>query len=151
MNVRQLAVAIVSVLVSAGVARAAPPTQEDVFRSISSNVDHHESISGTTMAGIGAAVVAVVCVAVVVNARQNRRESAGYAAPLPRAAVGPGNHPAKLVRELMRETGLTKAQMRQLEAANDRLADDDRSVEHLATLLLCPSLLSSANAGRRRE
>jgi hypothetical protein len=54
------------------------------------------------------------------------------------------NHPGKLVRELMKEAGLTRAQVRQLEALNDRLAADDRSVQHLATLLLCPSLIAAA-------
>ena len=140
-------------LLTASAVRADPPTMEDVRRSISSNVDHSDSISGKAMGGIAAAAVGVVLVAVVVNHRQSRRTPGGWSTggggggPAAPRVAGPMNHPGKLVRELMRETGLTKGQLRQLAAANDRLADDDRAVEHLATLLLCPSLLTASKGG----
>ena len=145
------AMVLVGLVGSATTARA-NPSQDEVFKSISNNVDHGSSISGTAVVAIAAVAVGIVLLAVVINARQNRDGGAwstggGEAAavgPGPRRAGGPVNHPGKLVRELMRETGLTRARVRQLEAANDRLAADDRGVEHLATLLLCPSLLAAS-------
>ena len=138
-------------LLTASAARAEPPTMEDVRRSISSSVDHGQSISGKALGGTAAAFVGLILVAVVVNHRQNRRTPGGWSTdaaysggPAVSRSAGPMNHPGKLVRELMRETGLTKGQLRQLQAVNDRLADDDRAVEHLATLLLCPSLLATS-------
>ena len=124
----------------------ANPTQEDVFKSISSNVDHSGSINGTAVIAVAAAAVGVVLVAVVVNARQSRQAAGGWSTGGTAAgrAAGPVNHSGKLLRELMKETGLTRAQVRQLEAANDRLAADDRGVDHLVTLLLCPSLLAAS-------
>ncbi len=143
---------VAAVLAGAGVARA-DPSQEDVFRSIQSSVGHEDSISGRGMAITAAVVGGVVAVAVVMTVRQNRREmagggwgsaSSGPAYKAGRGAATPASHSGKLVRELMKEAGLTRAQVRQLEAVNARLADDDRAVQHLATLLLCPSLITAA-------
>ena len=129
----------------------ADPSQEDVFRSIQSSVGHSDSVSGKAMVGTLAVVAAVVIVAVIVTQRQSRRELAAggwgsaSSAGEGRSAGAPSiNNHGKLVRELMREAGLTRAQVRQLEAVNDRLADSDRDVQHLATLLLCPSLIAAA-------
>ena len=158
MVARRILAAVVIGLCLAGRAAAAPPTQEDALKSISRSVDSGDSVSGRAMVGITAAAVGVVLLAVVVNARQNRRDQQGWStagggsagtALAVRPAAAPASHPGKLVRELMRETGLTKAQLRQLEAANDRLAEDGRAVEHLATLLLCPSLLTASKSAVR--
>ncbi len=139
----------------------AEPTQQDVFRSIQTSVGNQDSVSGKGLAASLAVVGGIVIVAVVATRRGDRRDLArgGWASatsggsstgsPPPagaRPSGGPANSPAKLVRELMREAGLTRAQVRQLEALNDRLADDGRAVQNLATLLLCPSLITAARA-----
>jgi hypothetical protein len=135
-------------------ARADQPTQQDVFKSIQDNVNGADAISTKTLVGCGAVVVGLT---IIFTKRQEREErtdvinggwgSAGLPRTVP-AGVGRKsgvvNSPSKLVRELMKEAGLTRAQVRQLESLNERLAADDRSVQHLATLLLCPSLISSA-------
>ncbi len=131
------------------------PTQQQVFQSIQQSVNGDPSIGGKTIAGCVAVVVGFVIVGFVVTKRQERDEvinggwgSAGTSSSVPagakRGTPGVVNNPTKLVRELMKEAGLTRAQVRQLESLNERLADDDRAVKHLATLLLCPSLIAAA-------
>jgi hypothetical protein len=128
-----------------------PPWPADVARSIQNGMGSNDSVSGKTMAAVAAGAVGVVLLAVVVNARQNRQSAGGWTPTrAARSAGSPPKHSGKLVKELMRETGLTRGQVRQLEAANARLADEDRGVEHLATLLLCPSLLAAARNGGER-
>ena len=150
-----IAAAVVFLAWNATAARA-DPSQADVFRSIQSSVGNRDSVSGTSVVATLAVVGAVVIVAVVWTHRQNRRAfvnggwgsatsgAIGGGGGRSRQASDPTNNPKKLIKELMNEAGLTRAQVRQLEALNDRLAADDRSVQHLATLLLCPSLIASA-------
>ena len=145
------------VLALAASAARAEPTQADVFKSIQNSVNGHDSVSMTGVVGTLAVVAGIVIVAVVVTQRQNRRAvvnggwgsaSSSTVISSGRATPGVVNNPDKLVRELMKEAGLTRAQVRQLESLNDRLAADDRAVQHLATLLLCPSLIAAARPGQ---
>ena len=143
--------AVLALTLSATVARATP-TQAEVFRGIQDGVGQHDSISTKGMVATGAVVGGIVIVALTVNHRRHQQELAagGWGSatsdptPSGRRRGAANNHPGKLVRELMKEAGLTRAQVRQLEALNERLAADDRDVRHLATLLLCPSLIASA-------
>jgi hypothetical protein len=147
-------VAAIAMVVGATTPAMGEPSQEEVFKSIQHSVGDSDPISGKTIIGAVAVIVGLVLVGVVVTRRQERQEvvnggwgSAGAPKTLPGASRGtPGvvNNPAKLVRELMKEAGLTRAQVRQLESLNDRLSADDRAVKNLATLLLCPSLIAAA-------
>jgi hypothetical protein len=109
----------------------AGPTQEDVFKSIQSN--ENDSIDGRKLVAVLAAIAGVVIIVVVLNNRQERKE-------LPQTL----NHSGKLLRELMKSAGLKNAQIRQLKMLSDELADQNQPVEHLVTLLLCPSLIKKA-------
>ena len=148
-------VVVLTVLAAAAAPARADPSQADVFRSIQSSVGNQDPISGRAVGAAVAIVGGIAIVAVVYTQRQNRREfvNGGWGSATSgggggrgrgRRPTDPMNNPGKLVRELMKEAGLTRAQVRQLEALNDRLAADDRSVQHLATLLLCPSLIAAA-------
>jgi hypothetical protein len=116
----------------------ATPTQEDVFKSISSNVD--QSVDGRKMLGFLAAIVGLGILAVVINSWQQR--------PV-RAKVT--NHQGKLMRELMKSAGLKSSQIRQLKALSADLAARGQPVENLATLLLCPSLIKKAREPQPRD
>lgn len=125
--------------------------QQDLVNSFRDGMRGHDStVSGKTLAAGGVTVVALILVAVVISQRQERSEveHGGWgSAGVPKGRRGNTaivNNPQKLVKELMKEAGLTRAQVRQLESLNHRLAQDDRDVKHLATLLLCPSLIASA-------
>jgi hypothetical protein len=104
---------------------------EDISKSIQSS--DHQSIDGRKLLAVLLAVGGVVILAVVINNRQERRE-------LPRTL----NHSGKLLRELMKSAGLKSAQIRQLKMLSGELADKQQPVEHLVTLLLCPSLIKKA-------
>lgn len=122
-------------LASATSAAAGAPTQAEVFRSISSNVDH--PVDGTkVLAGMAAVAGAVVLGVVISRWRQYRAT----------VKVRSRNQPAVLLRELARTVGLRRDQVKQLRVLNARLEAEGRGVQNLATLLLCPSLLRRAEA-----
>ena len=126
----------IAALLGFGVAPArAEPSTNDALKSIRDHVSGGDStISTNGMIGIGAVIAGFAIVGFVVTKRQERDEvvnggwgSAGAPQTLPGAKRGtPGvvNNPGKLVRELMKEAGLTRAQVKQLEMLNDRLAAD---------------------------
>ena len=122
----------VTVLLSASAALAAP-TQQDVFRSIQSNVDH--PIDGTKLLATLAAIAGAVVLGVVVSRWKQHKKSGVRRAK---------NGPALLIRELARTVGLRRDQVRQLRALNARLTANGHGVQNLATLLLCPSLIRRA-------
>jgi hypothetical protein len=51
----------------------------------------------------------------------------------------------------MKSAGLKTAQIRQLKALRDELAEQDQPVENLVTLLLCPSLIKKARDSQKPE
>jgi hypothetical protein len=133
-----LVASLMLVLCSTAIAN---PTQEDVFKSISSNVD--QSVDGRKMLGFLAAIVGLGLLAVVINNWQQRP-----------ARPKVTNHQGKLMRELMKSAGLKSSQIRQLKALSADLAARGQPVENLTTLLLCPSLIKKARepgAGRERS
>jgi hypothetical protein len=128
---------IICVLTAAVPARA-NPTQEDVFKSISSNVN--DQVDGRKVIGFLAAFVGLVILMVLINSRQQRKE-------VPKVT----NHQGRLMRELMRSAGLKRSQIRQLKSLSDDLADGNQPVENLVTLLLCPSLIRKARERNPRD
>jgi hypothetical protein len=129
-NFRPVLATIFLILLTALPAHATP-SQEDVFKSISSNVD--QSVDGRNVLGFVVAVVGLAILVFVINSWYQRPA---------RAKVT--NHQGKLMRELMKTAGLKPAQIRQLKAINADLAARGQPVENLATLLLCPSLIQKA-------
>jgi hypothetical protein len=125
------------ILASALTAHAAP-TQEDVFKSISGNMD--DKIDGQKVLGVCAAAAGLIILLVLINKRQQRED-------LPTVT----NHQGKLIRELMKTAGLKSAQIRQLKAINADLAAKGVPVKNLATLLLCPSLIKRAREPQTRR
>ena len=112
----------------------ANPSQDEIFKSISSNVDsQNNSGSGTFLA----VLLSLAGVVMIVAVWKNR--TAGPA----RGAVALNNQ-AKLIKELMKSTGLKPGQMRQLRVLADDLEDRGQIVTSPLTLLLCPSLLRRA-------
>jgi hypothetical protein len=112
-------------------ARAAP-TQDDVFKSIQSNV-HSDPVDGSKVMGFLFAFAGVVVLVVAINKYQK-----------PEAISKTLNHQGKLIRELMKSTGLKSSQIRQLKSLRDDLGENGTPVESLVTLLLCPSLIQKA-------
>jgi hypothetical protein len=114
----------------------ANPSQEDVFKSIQSNVS--DPMDGRKVAAFFVAAAAVVILIVVINNRQQR-------------VVKPKivNHQAKLLRELMKSAGLKSSQVRQLKMLSADLRERGEPVDNLVTLLLCPSLIKRARDDNR--
>ena len=109
----------------------ATPTQEEVFKSIQSNVD--DKVDGRKVLAFFAATAGVVILIVLLNNRQQRQER-------PKVL----NHQSKLLRELMKTAGLKGSQVRQLKMLSADLRERNQPVENLVTLLLCPSLIRKA-------
>jgi hypothetical protein len=114
----------------------ADPTQEDVFRSISDNVDG--TVDGRKVLAVLAAAVAVVIILVVFSKRQKRQT-------LPK----PLNHTGKLLRELTKTAGLKPGQARQLKEMLEELNAAGTEVESPVTLMLCPSLMKKSGTAAR--
>lgn len=123
---------LLAAAVSPALADDAGPTQEQVFKSISNNVDSSVD-SRKLMAGL-AAVGGVVILLVVITSRQQQQ---GTPQKL--------NHQGRLMKELMKETGLTRSQAKALKARADQLAAAGRPLNSPVTLLLCPSLVKPAS------
>ncbi len=105
---------------------SANPSQDDVFKSISSNVN--DQIDGSKVVAFLAATAGLIIILVLINHRQQRQDS-------PKVT----NHQGKLLRELMKSADL---------------AAGGEPVENLTTILLCPSLIKRArgrNAPRESD
>lgn len=112
----------------------AQPTQEDVFRSIADNVSGGggaDADAGKFLAVIGAAIALVLLLALINNRRTRVLR--------PRSL----QHPAKLVKEVLKATPLRQAELRQLKLLSEQSkTTGDHPVESPLTFLLCPSLLA---------
>jgi MFS family permease len=110
----------------------AVPTQQDVFRSIEQNVGE----SGD--AGLLLATLCIVIGIAALVALLSRRQKI-------RSEPKPLNHQGKLLKEVTRIIGMKPSESKRLKsllpAASDRAG---QQVQSPLTLLLCPSLLSSA-------
>ena len=120
----------------------AQPTQEDVFRSISTNVSQPSNGGGAVLAVVAGVIGLLVLVAAISN-RRSRPAS-------PRVLLSHG----KLLKEVMRSIPLRPAELKQLKLLADTPggggADGggggggDAPLESPLTLLLCPSVLARA-------
>jgi len=115
---------------------SAAPTQEDVLRSISQNVN--ESSGGGKLLAVVAAGVALVLLLAVLQQRQQREAR-------PKSV----QHPGKLLKEIMKTVPLKPAELKQLKLLVERKRDDaegagELQVESPLTLILCPSVLVRA-------
>jgi hypothetical protein len=112
----------------------ANPSQDEVFKSISSNVDSQGSAGSGMFLAVIVAIAGVVLIAAVWKNR-----TAG-----PARGTAPLNNQGKLIKELMKATGLKPGQMRQLRVLADDLEVRGQVLGSPLTLLLCPSLLRKA-------
>jgi hypothetical protein len=103
----------------------AAPTQEDVFKSIQTNVG--ESGDGTKFFAFLLGAAGLVILLVLLNARRSR-------------VVKPKvlNHHGRLLKEIARSCDLKSSEVKQLKL----LADLRQDVNNPLTLLLCPSVLT---------
>jgi hypothetical protein len=112
----------------------ATPTQEDVFRSIQDNVNDSGAGSGKVLA-LFAGAGALVILLVLLSQRRKRELT-------PRTL----HHQGKLLKEVMRTTGLKPVELKQLKllAEESKVGDEADAVQSPLTLLLCPSVLAKA-------
>ena len=117
---------------------SAAPTQEDVLRSISQNVN--ESSGGGKLLAVFAGGAGILLLLAVLQQRQQRESR-------PRSV----QHPGKLLKEVMKTVPLKPAEMKQLKLLVERKrgGDEDEAagepvVENPLTLILCPSVLVRA-------
>jgi hypothetical protein len=102
------------------------PTDEDVYRSISQNMNAPVDMSKAVpylLVGLG-----VIILAILYNYYRQRQNT-------PRSL----NHPGKLSRELGRKLNLRSIELRQL-----KILAEEEQLEHPLTLILCPSVLGKA-------
>jgi hypothetical protein len=104
----------------------ATPTQEEVFRSINSEMSQKTDFS--KLIPWGCAIAGGVVLLVLFNRREKRQV-------VPKAK----NHQGKLLRQMARELHIKKAHIKQLKA----LAEETKC-NSVLTLLLCPSVLNRA-------
>ena len=126
----RVAICIAIVLVSFTQSVRADPSQDAVFKSISSNVD--SSVSGKTVLAGVMVVAGLVMLMAFLSRRQDRRDT-----------VKTVNSQAKLMRELIKTAGLKPAEARQLRTLADKLAKAGRPVDSPITLMLAPSWVKS--------
>jgi len=115
---------------------SAAPTQEDVLRSISENVN--ESSGGGKLLAVVAGGVAIILLLAVLQQRQQRVAQ-------PKSV----QHPGKLLKEVMKTVPLKPAELKQLKLLVERKRGEEdgageASVENPLTLILCPSVLVRA-------
>jgi len=103
---------------------SATVSQDDVFRSLTQNMDEQPDYWKLLPWFLAAAGV----VAIVIFVRQRQRLAA-----VPRVV----NHPGKLLREVIRTADLDPSEVKELKARAAEL-----NCENPLTLLLCPSLLA---------
>ncbi len=124
--------ACAAILLLPALAGAASPTQEDVFRSIKSNMETTGNSSITLAVVLGAVALSIVLL--IIAHRHKRQDD-------PQAL----NHPGRLMKEVGAAMDLKPEELKQLQTlANAIHARDGVTLKNPLTLLLCPSLLNGA-------
>jgi hypothetical protein len=108
------------------------PSQEDVFRSISSNVSGSAGNGGSILL----LVVGGLGVLLLLAYLSRRGERVAERRVM--------NHSGKLLREVRQQIGLKPAELKQLKLVSEQLAGEGEEPMHPLTLVLCPSLLVAA-------
>lgn len=112
---------------------SAAPTQEEVLRSISQSISEPTAVSPQFVAVLIAAVAAMLLL-VWFNTRDKKERK-------PKVI----NHSRKLLRQMGRQIGLAKVEIKQLKILADiHERTTGQALEHPLTLLLCPSILTQA-------
>jgi hypothetical protein len=122
-------IAILTVAISpatANFAKADPPTQDEVFKSINQNVGSTVDMRKVLPYLLGG--LAITIAAAVYSQRKQK-------SVMPKVL----NHPGKLVREVARALHLKSSEIKQL-----KMLAEEQEVESPLTLLLCPSVLAKA-------
>jgi hypothetical protein len=111
----------------------AEPTQEEVFRSIGQSVD--QPVDSSKVLAVLAGIGGVLALLVVLGQRGGREKK-----------TRKQNQPRKLMKEVLRNVPLKKAELKQIKLLSQELKPGgrDERVESPLTLLLCPSLLAEA-------
>lgn len=124
--------AIVHPLSSFSSSSLAAPSQDDVFRSISSNVSGNSGNGGSILLLVVGGLGVLLLLAYL--SRRGERVAE-------RRVV---NHAGKLLREVRQQIGLKPAELKQLKLVSEQLTPAGEEPMHPLTLILCPSLLVSA-------
>jgi hypothetical protein len=127
-----VALFVMTTLSLAPVSRATP-SQQDVFKSIQDNVGQPTDFDARPVIFLAAAGGAALLLVVGVNYWQKRRST-------PRKL----NHPAKLLKEVVREVPLSASEVKQLKLLADNLENEIDQPAGPLLMLLCPSLLGKA-------
>ena len=106
-----------------GVATAAP-TQEEVFRSISSNVGESAEVGKVLAVLLGTSAVTVGAIALTQRNREKKKRAL--------------NNPKKLVKEVVRQMDLPGKQMRKYKAVAE-----EKGLSSPLVAMLCPSLMTA--------
>ena len=106
---------------------------QDVFKSIQDNVGQPTDFDARPVIFLAAAGGAALLLVVLVNYFQKKRSS-------PRNL----NHPAKLLKEVLREISITSSEVKQLKLLADSLENDTDVPASPLLMLLCPSLMGKA-------
>lgn len=112
---------------------AAPPSQQDVFKSIQDNVGHNTDTNSTPVLLLALSGAAVLAVLVALSKREKK-----VATPTVL------NSSAKLNKEVLKQVALRPAEMKQLKMLADSIEIETGESADPLTLLLCPSLLAKA-------
>lgn len=109
----------------------AAATADDVFKSM--NTSMAEEVNPAHVLAVVAAVVGLIVLLSAFKRKADRGPKKGET-----------GHPSRLLRQLAREAGLTRREVKEL-----RKLAVLQGVENPLTLLLCPSLMQAAIAKRR--
>jgi hypothetical protein len=123
-------------LLGGGMPAVAAPSQEDVFRSIQTNVGGG-TVDSSKSLPILMAVIGFVLLLIVASQRRKR-------VVVPKAL----NHQGKLLREVLKAVPLRAKEVKQLKVLAEN-ADADEPLASPLTLLLCPSLMARTIQSKR--
>jgi hypothetical protein len=107
------------------------PTIDQVFRSVGENIDKPADLR-PLIAGVAVIAGLLGVLVVIRNARAGNGSS-------PAAAAAPVGSPSRLLREALKGTGVTRAELKQLKSVAQQ-----QDLSSPLLLLLCPSLLARA-------
>jgi len=110
---------------------AAPPSQQDVFKSIQDSMGAGKEVDSTPIYILVGSGIGVLVILSLLSRRQQKKTSDDAF-----------NHPGKLLKEVLRDVPIKAAEVKQLKMLAGLVHDTtDDDVSPLA-LLLCPSLMA---------
>ena len=120
-------------LLTSSTLSAAPPSQNDVFKSIQDNVGHQTDLKSAPviLLVLGGALVMLL---LAYFSRREQTAAAVVAVTL--------NHSGKLTKEVLKAVAIKPAELKQLKMLADSIEAETGESPDPLTLLLCPSLLA---------